>query len=267
MEMREVAPAPKLIYVQASEHVGTITLNQPAKRNALSEPLVEESLSALVGFEKNGVRAVVIRAAPDAKVWSAGHDISELPQGKDPLPYSDSLERLLRAIKRFPTPIIAMVHGSVWGAATDLVLSCDIIVGDETCSFAITPVNIGLAYNTAGLLTFMRRLPLNLVKEMFFTANPVKAEEAAKWGILNHLVPAPDLEKFTYDLARQITTKAPLVVSTVKEQLRALTEAHPVPPEIFERIQELRHRVYQSKDYQEGINAFREKRKPVFTGT
>ena len=161
-----------LILAQTSEFIGTITLNQPAKRNALSEPLVEELLSALASFEKNSVRAVVIRAAADAKVWSAGHDISELPQGTDPLPYSDSLERLLRAVKRFPAPIIAMVHGTVWGGATDLVLSCDIIVGDETCSFAITPANIGLAYNTAGLLQFMRRLPLNLVKEMFFTANP-----------------------------------------------------------------------------------------------
>jgi len=266
MALQQVHSNYKLILAQQSESIGTITLNQPAKRNALSEPLVEEWLHALSNFEKNGIRAVVIRAAADAKVWSAGHDISELPQGKDPLPYSDPLERLLRAIKRFPAPIIAMVHGSVWGAATDLVLSCDIIVGDETCSFAITPANIGLAYNTAGLLQFMRRLPLNLVKEMFFTANPVKAEEAANWGILNHLVLAAELEQYTYDLARQIATKAPLVVSTVKEQLRALTEAHPIPPEIFERIQELRHRVYQSKDYQEGINAFHEKRKPVFTG-
>lgn len=255
-----------LILTQTSESIGTITLNQPAKRNALSEPLVEETLSALTSFEKNGIRAVVIRAAADAKVWSAGHDISELPQGKDPLPYSDPLERLLRGVKRFPGPIIAMVHGTVWGGATDLVLSCDITVGDETCSFAITPANIGLAYNTAGLLQFMRRLPLNLVKEMFFTANPVKAEDAANWGILNHLVPSQNLEQFTYDLARRIATKAPLVVSTVKEQLRILTEAHPVPPEVFERIQELRHKVYESADYQEGIHAFREKRKPNFTG-
>ena len=159
-----------------------------------------------------------------------------------------------------------MVHGTVWGAATDVVLSCDIAIGDETCSFAITPANIGSAYNTAGLLTFMRRLRLNLVKEMFFTANPIKAEQAAKSGILNHLVPAEDLEKFTYELARQIATKAPMVVSTVKEQLRILAEAHPVPPDVFERIQELRHKVYESADYQEGIRAFREKRKPVFTG-
>ncbi len=91
MALREVLPTSKLILAQQLEFIGTITLNQPAKRNALSEPLVEEWLSALASFEKNGVRAVVIRAAADAKVWSAGHDISELPQGKDPLPYSDAI--------------------------------------------------------------------------------------------------------------------------------------------------------------------------------
>jgi methylmalonyl-CoA decarboxylase len=255
-----------LILSQLVDSIGTITLNQPAKRNALSQALVEEFLVALAEFRKSAARAVIVRAAADAKVWSAGHDISELPRGQDPLLYSDPLERMLRAVKTFPAPVIAMVHGSVWGGGTDLTLSCDLIIGDESSSFAITPANLGLAYNTTGLLQFMRRLPLNIVKEMFFTAAPVKADDAAKWGILNHLAPAADLERFTYDLARSIASKAPLTVSAVKEQLRILIEADPITPDVFERIQELRQRVYQSADYQEGIRAFTEKRKPVFTG-
>jgi methylmalonyl-CoA decarboxylase len=249
-----------------TEAIGTITLNHPSKRNALSKALIEELLTALEDFRKASARVVVIRAASDANVWSAGHDISELPKGQDPLLYSDPLERALRALKAFPSPIIAMVHGSVWGGATDLVLSCDIVIGDETSSFAITPANIGLAYNTTGLLQFMRRLPLNLVKEMFFTAAPVKATDAEKWGVLNHLVTATDLEKFTYDMARLIATKAPLAIAVMKEQLHILADADPITPTVFERIQELRQTVYHSQDYQEGIRAFYEKRKPVFTG-
>ena len=251
---------------QLTASIGTITLIQPAKRNALSHALIEELIACLADFQKASARVVIIRAAPDAKVWSAGHDILELPQGADPLQFSDPLERLLRAIGTFPAPVVAMVHGSVWGGATDLVLSCDLIVGDDTCSFAITPANLGLAYNTVGLLHFMRQLPLNKVKEMFFTAASVKAEDAAKCGILNHLVPVDQLEQFTYDLARLMTTKAPLVLAAVKEQLRLLAQAAPLTPETFERVQELRQRVYQSEDYAEGIRAFHEKRKPQFKG-
>jgi methylmalonyl-CoA decarboxylase len=255
-----------LIDTKRMDAIGTITLNQPAKRNALSRVLVEEMITALQDFQNNGIRVAVIRAAVDVKVWSAGHDVDELPQGQDPLSYSDALERLLRAVESFSGPVIAMVHGSVWGGATDLVLSCDLIIGDETSSFAITPANLGLPYNTVGLLHFLRRLPLNFVKEMFFTAAPVKAEDASKWGILNHLVPAAQLESFTYDLARLMISKAPLVLESVKEQLGLLAEAAPLTPEVFERIRELRQRVYQSEDYREGLRAFHEKRKAIFTG-
>lgn len=255
-----------LIHSQLTDGIGTITLDYPTKRNALSRALVEELMTALANFQKANTRVVVLRAAADVKIWSAGHDIDELPQGEDPLRYSDPLERLVRAIAGFQAPVIAMVHGSVWGGATDLVLNCDLVVGDETCSFAITPANLGLAYNTLGLLHFMRRLPLNLVKEMFFTAAALASEDADKWGLLNHLVPSADLEPFTYDLARLMATKAPLVQSVVKEQLRLLSQADSLTPETFERVQELRQRVYQSDDYQEGIRAFHEKRKPVFSG-
>ena len=254
------------ILSEYSDAIGTLTLNQPVKRNALSEALGEELIAALSDFQQAAVRVVVIRAAPGTSVWSSGHDISELPQGQDPLPYTDPFERALRAVKSFPAPVIAMVHGSVWGVATDLVLSCDLAIGDHTSSFAITPANIGLAYNTAGLLRFMRRLPLNRVKEMFFMGTPVTAAEAAQWGILNHLVDASELESFTYALARRIATKAPLVLSVVKEQLRILADASPITSDVFERIEALRQVVYQSTDYLEGIRAFREKRPPVFVG-
>ena len=103
------------------------------------------------------------------------------------------------------------MHGSVWGGAFDLVLSCDLVVADETASFAITPANLGLPYNTTGLLHFLGRLPINLIKEMFFTAVPVDAQKAKEWLVVNHLVEAAELESFTLKLAdedgRQVASR------------------------------------------------------------
>ena len=256
------------MYVKAEkrDQIGIISLGNQKKRNALSRAMMEELMAAMETLREERVRALILTAGMEGQVWSAGHDINELPEGEDPLLYSDPMEQLLRAVRHFPAPVIAMVHGSVLGGATDLVLSCDLVIGDETCSFAITPVNLGLPYNTVGTLNFMRRLPLSAAKEMMFTARPITAEEADHWNLLNHLVPAADLERYTLDLARSIATKAPLAVAAIKEQLRMLGDSAPLQPGIFERIQELRNNVYKSRDYREGIRAFKEKRKPEFRG-
>ena len=255
----------EFIKVTSKNRVGTIAFNHYAKRNALGKPLIDECLAAFSRLEKEGARAVILRSATPQKVWSAGHAVDELPQAnRDPLPYDDPLEQLLRAVASFPAPVIAMVQGGAWGGACDLVMTCDMTFGDETSAFAITPAKLGLPYNTLGVLHFLCRLPLNMVMEMFCTAEPVTAERALRFGILNDLIPAADLETRVYELAELIATRSPDAISSFKAIARSLALASPLTPETFERIQGLRRQVYFGHDYHEGVRAFAEKRPPRF---
>jgi len=256
-------------YVEMAQdgHLGTITLDNPKKHNALSHDLVGELITAMQVLEQAAARVVILRARPGVKVWSAGHDVGELPEGgRDPLGWDDPLRHLVRTIETCRMPVIAMIEGGVWGGAVETVLACDIVIAAPEASFAVTPARLGVPYNVSGMMTFMSAASLRIVKELAFTAQPISAERAERIGMINHVVAVDELEAFTYAMAHTIAGNAPLSIAVMKEQLRVLAGAKPVSPRGFEKVQGLRRVVYDSHDYHEGIRAFKEKRKPVFLG-
>jgi methylmalonyl-CoA decarboxylase len=256
-----------LILSKNEGSLGIITLNDPDRRNCLSSPLIEELFAVLDEFEALGVWVIILRAAAGSKVWSAGHDIKELPRpGRDPLPYAGSFEHLLHRIQDYPGPVIAMLEGTVWGGGCDLTLCCDIVIGTENVTFAMTPAKIGIPYNPSGMIHFINILGLKKAREMFYTAEPISASDAHNSGLLNHMVPATELESFTRDIAGKILKNAPLAICALKEQFRLLSKGHAIDAETFEKIQAIRRQVYDSADYAEGIHAFLEKRRPCFCG-
>ena len=262
----QVSRALATVLITTENSIGTITLSQ-GKVNTLNRQLIEDICAALEQLKSESAQVVILRAAKGVKVFSAGHDVKELPtNGRDPLTYNDPLRHAVRTIENHPAPIIAMVEGSVWGGACELVMACDLVVAASDSTFALTPARLGVPYNLSGTLNFLKVAGMHLVKEMLFTALPVPAERLGTVGVINHVVPREQLETVTMKLAKAITETSPLVHRILKEEMRVLSNAHPLNPEAYERIQSLRREVYDSDDYQEGIKAFLEKRKPVFAG-
>lgn len=256
-----------MITTETRGPIGLVTLDNPSRRNALGRTLVAEVIAALKDFTCRRLRVAVLRAAPGSRVFSAGHDVDELPEGgREPLGWDDPLRALIREIENFPAPVIAMLEGGVWGGACETVLACDLIVATPEVTFAVTPARLGVPYNVSGMMTFLNAATPHIVREMAFTAKPMSAERAERLGMINYVVPKEELEPFTLGLANDIAANAPLSIAVMKEQLRILAGAKPMSPQGFERIQGLRRVVYDSRDYVEGIRAFKEKRKPVFRG-
>jgi methylmalonyl-CoA decarboxylase len=256
-----------LIETSVKNHIGIITLNDRKTLNSLSGGLIKNLLDALEDFRDKSIRVVILRAHSGIKTWSAGHNVGELPKhARDPLTYSDPLRVVIRRIQEYPAPVLAMIEGGVWGGACELVMACDMVVAAENATFAFTPARLGVPYNIGGIQNMLGSVPLVVVKEMFFRAAPISARRAYEVGIANYVLPVEQLEAKTFELAQDMLANSSLVITLLKEEIHVLVQAQPLTTEVFERIQAVRRRIYDSDDYQEGIRSFFEKRKPVFEG-
>lgn len=254
-----------LVQSEIKENIGIVVMNNPHKLNCFSSELVAGILKAFDVFEEARVRVVILRAYPGAKVWSAGHNMKEIPlDGQDPLYWNVPFEQLLHRVQNCPVPVMGMIEGSVRGGACDLAMTCDLLVGTPTATFAITPAKIGLSYNTAGLNHFLGVLPLHVIKEMIFTAEPISAEDARGYGLLNRLVDPVKLEETTLEIARVIASHAPMAIRVLKAEMRKLTKGSGLSADDYEEIQELRREAFRSEDFKEGVAAFFGRRSPEF---
>ena len=255
-----------MIKFEIDNKIARLTLDNDKKRNSLSFAMLEEIYTVLDKINED-FRVLIIKANKGSKVWSAGFNIDELPlPGEDPLPFNHPLETLLRKLQNVPCPVIAQIEGSVWGGACELALTCDILIGTPRTSFAITPAKIGVPYNTSGIMRVMNSVSINIAKEMFFTAKPIKAERAYQLGILNHLVEVDELDEFVNNMAISISDNSPLSIRVIKEQIQVISKSHPISINDSERIDQVRTDAYHSQDYLEGVQAFEEHRKPIFIG-
>ncbi|MCR5175966.1 MAG: methylmalonyl-CoA decarboxylase [Anaerovibrio sp.] len=259
-----------LVNTVIKDRIAFVKMQNGKHFNCLSEEMCNDLINAIKDSYAKECVGIVLQAEVNRHVWSAGHDIHELPQdGSDPLAFYVPMEKLLRAVQDTPIPVIACVDGTVWGGACDLCLSCDMIVSSRNATFAITPAKIGIPYNASGLQHFINQLGINKAREMFFLGSPISAEDALNVGLINHMSETDEEletlleEKFLAPLRRNSI----LSISAIKRQFRILSRAsNVISAENFEHINAYRQRVYAGADYKEGINSFLEKRPPVYKG-
>src|SRR6266481_3432053 len=246
-------PTQTVPQTQIANNIGIATISNPPV-NSLSSSVCDKLLESFDEFEKAGVRVMILGANPSSKIWSAGHDIREIPlDGHDAVTWTTGFERVLRRVRNSQVPVIAMLHSSVWGAACDLAVTCDLAIGTPKTTFAITPAKMGISYNTAGMSHFLGVLPLHIIKEMVFTGNPLPAEDAYRFGLLNRLVSPDKLETTTMEIAQTIAGRAPLAISVLKAELSSLSRGAPMSADEFERVQETRRAAFRSDDLKEGV--------------
>lgn len=252
--------------------VATITLRRPEFRNAVSSAMITELLDAFHDLAVDpDARAVVL--AGDGPDFCAGADFAELEvmrSGPSEMDYGRSFEQLLEAIETHPVPVVARVHGAALGAGCQIVVACDLAVVASDAKLGIPMSKIGLVINFENIQRLVLAVGPKRAAEVLYTGRVVSGAEAADWGLANAAVPPEELAARTELLVDQVVQGAPLSVRASKRGIAAvrehqsldrLTEGHRTAD--FEMMAAA---AFASDDLQEGIAAFRERRKPRFEG-
>jgi 2-(1,2-epoxy-1,2-dihydrophenyl)acetyl-CoA isomerase len=255
------------LHVERTGAIATITLDRPDARNAIDLAMRQELVAALDGVEADEAARVLILTGRGGH-FCAGGDVKSMrtrrlsaAEGRRRV---ELLNRMVLRLAEFPRPTIAMVDGYAVGAGTNLALCCDVVVASDRAKFGELFNKIGLVPDGGGTWLLSRLVGLARAKELIFTGEVFDAAEAARIGLINHVVPVADLARFTHALAAKIAAGPPGVLGLAKHMVnRAVTSDLAAALDLEAYSQGL---ALAADDHQEGLAAFFEKRAPRFTG-
>jgi len=255
---------------QQQDHVVTLTMNQPERRNPLTgNSAVDEFLAAIARIQADAsVRVVILTGADPA--FSAGGDIQTMRQQAAPevapmrirQDYRQGIQRLPLALFNLEVPVIAAVNGAAIGAGLDLACMCDLRIASERAKFAESFVKLGIIPGDGGAWLLPRVIGMARAAELSFTAEMIDARRALEWGLVSRVVPHESLMETARELAARIVVHPPQAMRMTKRLMReAMHTRLDTLLELSAAYQALAHK---TPEHAEAVSAFLEKRTPRF---
>lgn len=258
------------LIVESHDAVCRITLNQPAKLNALSKQLIEELLQACtVAAEDVSVRAVIITGA--GRGFSSGADLSDpasMPKPGQPVDLGAALEDrynpLLKVIREMPKPVIAAVNGTAAGAGCNIALACDFVLAADSAKFLQAFIKIGLVPDAGGTWTIPRLIGRTRALRWMMTGETVDAATALDWGLVMAVHPTDELADAALAWAQKMAAAPTAALGRIKALVD--TAENTTLPDQLQAEADAQRLCGQSPDFGEGVMAFMQKRAPNFSG-
>jgi enoyl-CoA hydratase len=252
---------------RSEDGICEITLNRPEVSNAFNTEMARELLDVFdrLNATPEGARVALVTGAGE-RAFCAGGDLKQRLGMTDAEWQAQHLvfERMVRAILLAPMPLIAAVNGAAYGGGCELALLADFAYAAAHARFALTEVTLGIMPGAGGTQTLPRAVGVRRAKEILLTGRPFTAAEALEWGVVNRVCPGPELLAEARATARAIAANAPLSVRQIKQSVN-VGAAMDLGAALMLEI-EAYNRLVPTADRREGIRAFNEKRRPLYTG-
>lgn len=248
--------------------IATLTFNNPARHNAVSLEMWRACADIMNDFSIDPAIRVIIITGAGEKAFTAGADISKFAEeraannGADA--YNEAVEAGFAAVYNCPKPTIAMIRGYCVGGGMGLASCCDIRICAENARFAVPAAKLSVGYDYAGVKRLLDIVGPSFTKEIFYTAHQFNAEEARVMGFANRVVPNDQFETYVRNYATTIAANAPLTIGSIKFIVGEI--AKDKAERDMAKCETMVANCFTSRDYEEGRQAFMNKRKPAFTG-
>ncbi len=248
--------------------IGWMVFNNPERRNALGMEMQQAIPEILGDFANDDDVRVVVMSGAGGKAFVSGADISEFEQRRSSPDAIAEYDRISaeasRAYTTMGKPLIAMIQGFCMGGGLLTAMQADLRIASDDSQFGVPAARLGLGYGFGGVKALVDLVGQTHTREILLTGKRFPAEDAMRWGLINRVIPADQLEATVVDLASTIAENAPLTIKTIRAAVRETLKDE--SRRDLDSIERMVAECFASEDYREGRSAFMEKRRPAFRG-